>query len=115
MTEFTVTEGRFTSEADATALAEAAGLVPLPLDLEPSGEDHWHDFASTVYVVDGSVTITVADTGQTCVLTPGCSIEAGPGLIHREEGDPYRAVVALHEDPSTLTMPVDKPPADLAS
>jgi quercetin dioxygenase-like cupin family protein len=82
------------------------------LDLTPSGEDHWHDFAASVYVVEGSVKITVRDLGQSCELMPGDSITAGPGAVHREEGEPYRAVVAFHQDPSDLTMPIDKPPVD---
>lgn len=42
----------------------------------------------------------------------GCSIQADPGAVHREEGAPSRAVVALACDPATRTMPIDKSPAE---
>jgi quercetin dioxygenase-like cupin family protein len=112
MRQILLTTGQFTTEAEAIALGEAAGLFPLALDLEPSGEDHWHDFGATVYVIDGSVKITDVESGLSYVVPAGCSIAADEGAVHREEGDPYRAVVALNCDPATLAMPIDKPPAD---
>ena len=81
------------------------------LDAEPSGEDHWHDFAATVYVLEGSVKITDVASGSSFEVAAGCSISADPGAVHREEGAPYRAVFALDRDPATLTMPIDKDPA----
>lgn len=113
MRQIVLTTGGFASEEEAIALAEEAGLVPLALDLEPSGEDHWHDFAATVYITDGSLKITDVDSGATFELTAGCSIKAEAGGVHREEGAPYRAVVAFDCDPATLTMPIDKPPAEV--
>ena len=112
MRQVVLTTGEFSTEDEAIALAEAAGLTPLTLDLEPSGIDHWHDFGASVYVLDGSVTVTDVASGSSYVLTAGCSIRATPGAVHREEGAPYRAVVAFESDPATLTMPVDKSPAD---
>lgn len=112
MRTITIATGHFSSEDEAMAHATAAGLTPLALDLEPSGEDHWHDFGATVYVVDGSVTITDVASGSSFELMAGCSIAAAPGAVHRENGSPYRAVVAFDCDPATLTMPIDKAPAD---
>ena len=112
MRQVVLRTGEFTTEHEAMTLAEAEGLVPLAFDLEPTGVDHWHDFAAKVFVVDGSVTITDVDSGSSFSLTAGCSIQASPGAVHREEGAPYRAVVAFDCDPATLTMPIDKSPAD---
>lgn len=112
MRQVLLTTGAFSTEGEAIALAEAAGLIPLALDLEPSGVEHWHDFAASVYVIDGSVKITDVESGSSYELTAGCSIKADPGAVHREEGAPYRAVVAFDCDPATLTMPIDKSPAD---
>jgi mannose-6-phosphate isomerase-like protein (cupin superfamily) len=112
MRQITISTGHFSSEADAMARAEEAGLFPLALDFEPSGEDHWHDFGATVYVIEGSVKITDVASGSSFEVAAGCSITAEPGAVHREEGLPYRAVVALDRDPTTLTMPIDKSPAD---
>jgi len=111
MYQVVLSRGEFSTEDEAIALAEAAGLIPHAFDLEPTGVDHWHDFGAAVYVLDGSVTITDVDSGSSYVLTPGCSIRATPGAVHREEGAPYRAVVAFEEDPAGLTMPIDKDPA----
>ena len=112
MRQVVLTTGEFTNEDESIALAEAAGLVPLALDLEPSGIDHWHDFGAKVYVVEGSVRITDVDSGSNYQVQAGCSIHADAGAVHREEGPPYRAVVAFETDPAALTMPVDKAPAD---
>jgi quercetin dioxygenase-like cupin family protein len=112
MRQVVITTGNFTTEAEAIALAEAAGLVPLALDLEPSGEDHWHDFGATAYIIDGSVKITDVESGSSFEVAAGCSLSADPGAVHREEGAPYRAVIAIDRDPATLTMPIDKSPAD---
>ena len=112
MRQIVLTTGGFSSEEEAMGLAEKDGLVPLAFDFEPSGEDHWHDFGATVYVIDGAVKITDVESGATFELTAGCSIKAEPGAIHREEGAPYRAVVGLDRDPATLTQPIDKSPAD---
>lgn len=112
MRRVVLTTGEFATEEEAIALAEAEGLIPMALDLQPSGEDHWHDFGAKVYVVDGAVKITDVDSGSSYELTAGCSIHATPGAVHREEGAAYRAVVAFESDPATLTRPVDKAPAD---
>jgi quercetin dioxygenase-like cupin family protein len=112
MRQVVLRTGEFTTEAEAIALAEAEGLVPLALDLEPSGIDHWHDFAAKVFVVDGSVKVTDVASGSSFSINAGCSIQAEPGAVHREEGVPYRAVVAFDCDPATLTMPIDKSPAE---
>jgi hypothetical protein len=107
-----LTTCEFTNEDEAITLAKTAGLVPLALDLEPSGIDHWHDFGAKVYVVEGSVRITDVGSGSSYVVQAGCSIQAGAGAVHREEGEPYRAVVVFESDPAALTTPIDKAPAD---
>ena len=113
MTALIIKHEQFGSEAEAVELAQAAGLTPIALDLEPSGEDHWHDFEATVYLVEGSMKVTVVDTGEQCELVAGSSISGGAsGTVHREEGAGYRAVVGFACDPSTLTLPIDKSPAD---
>ena len=112
MRQIVLTTGGFSSEEGAIGLAEKEGLVPVAVDLEPSGENHWHDFGATVYIVDGSVKITDVESGASFELNAGCSIKAEPGGVHREEGAPYRAVVGFDCDPATLTMPIDKPPVD---
>lgn len=112
MTQIAVTHGHFESETEALALAEATGFAAMALDLTPSGLDHWHDFGASVFVVQGSVRVTDVDTGESCELLPGSSLSAQPGVVHREEGELYRAVVAFDCDPSTLSMPIDKSPDD---
>ena len=112
MRRIVLTTGEFSNEEEAIALAEAEGRFPMALDLESSGDDHWHDFGATVYIIDGSVKITDVDSGSSFELQAGCSIRADEGAVHREEGAPYRAVVALDRDPASLTMPIDKSPAD---
>ncbi len=113
---FTLKHDQFDDEAGAVALAEAAGLTPRAFDFgEVHNEFHWHDFSSVVCVVDGSLTITVRDSGEQCTLRPGSCISAEAGVVHREDSAGYRAVVGFDRDPATIEPPIDRDPALLPS
>jgi quercetin dioxygenase-like cupin family protein len=101
----------FATEAEAVAEIEAAGYWPLTVDFPPEeNEDHWHDFDSMVFVLEGELSLTDAETGETCVCGPGTRVVAKSGVLHREAHRGYKAVVGLSVDPSTLTQPINKPP-----
>ena len=106
-----VTYDCFSTEDEARAEIEAAGFHPIPVTFEPAkNEVHWHDFDSMVYVLEGHVTVTEEDTGDTCVCGPGTRIKATAGILHHEEHDGYKALIGLSCEPAKLTQPIDKPP-----
>jgi hypothetical protein len=109
--QFSCTPDRFASEAEAIAMAEAAGEHPLALDIEAVENDyHWHDFQTTTYIVGGELTVEVRDTGERFVCGPGTVLRAEtPHIVHREITDGYRAVFGFDRDPRQLTSPIDKP------
>jgi len=101
----------FSTEEEAVTEIKAAGFWPTTVEFRPKkSENHWHDFDSMVFVLEGEITLTEAATGETCVCGPGTRITAKAGVLHREEHGEFRAVVGLSVDPATLTQPVDKPP-----
>ena len=101
----------FSTEEEAISEIKAAGFWPMTIELRPKKSDtHWHDFDSMVYVLNGEITLTEAETGETCVCGPGTRITAKAGVLHREEHGEFRAVLGTSVDPATLTQPIDKPP-----
>ncbi len=104
----------FSTEEEAVAEIKAAGYWPVTVELEPEkSEDHWHDFDSMLFMLEGELSVTEADIGETCVCGPGARVIAKAGLVHREEHRGYKAVVGLSVDPSILTQPINKPPRDV--
>jgi mannose-6-phosphate isomerase-like protein (cupin superfamily) len=101
----------FTDESQAMREIEAAGYHPITLDFPKlENENHWHEFDSYVYVLEGEITITDADTGETCDCPAGTRIVAPRGVLHREVSNGYKALIGLSVKPEELTQPIDKPP-----
>lgn len=113
-TNFACTPDSFADEAEAISIAEARGEHPLALDIAAVENDfHWHDFQTTIYMVSGELTVVGRDSGERYTCGPGTMLRAEEaGIVHREITDGYRAVFGFDRDPTTLTMPIDKPPVD---
>lgn len=108
-----ITRNHFSTEAEALAEIEAAGYFPATIDIPATtNENHWHDFDTMLYILDGSLTVTEAASGETYKIGVGDKAEASAGSIHRENHDGFRAVFGFSVDPTTLTMPIDKPPIE---
>ena len=45
----------------------------------------------------------------------GARVETPAGVLHKEHGDGYRAVIGLAVDPAEMTHPINKPPESLAT
>jgi mannose-6-phosphate isomerase-like protein (cupin superfamily) len=106
-----ITLNHFTDEAQAMGEIEAAGYHPITLDFPKlENENHWHDFDSFVYVLEGEITVIDAESGETCDCTAGTRIVAPRGVLHREVSDGYKALLGLSVKPEALTQPIDKPP-----
>jgi hypothetical protein len=100
----------FSGEDEAVTEIKEAGFWPLTLEFQPEkNEDHWHDFDSMVFILDGTLSVTETESGETCTCGAGTRILAKAGLLHREDTPGYRAVIGFSVDPATLTQPINKP------
>jgi hypothetical protein len=103
------TRDAFVAEDEAMAAIRAAGFHPLLLDVPAeSNEDHWHDFDTIIFVLEGENVVTVAATGETLACGPGSQTDFPRGVIHRENHQGYRALFGFSVDPA-----VNKPPEAL--
>lgn len=110
VSRITKTHDAFVREEEALAVIAAAGLHPLLLDVPPeTSEDHWHDFDTMIFVLEGENVVIVAETGETLVCGPGTRTDFPRGAIHRERHNGYRGLYGLSVDPATLTGPVNMP------
>ena len=101
----------FKDESEVLAEINAAGYFPLTLDFPAeSNDDHWHDFDSMVYILEGEITITETATGDRCTCGAGTRIIASGGVLHREQTAGHKALIGFSMNPAQLTQPVNKPP-----
>ena len=110
---FTLTEAHFTTEDEAKAEIETRGWRPVVVDIEIVDRDlHWHDFDAVLYVLDGTATVEFED-GSMMSCGAGARVETPAGVLHKEHGDGYRAVIGLAVDPAEMTHPINKTPESL--
>ncbi len=108
----TKTNGAFALEDEAMNAIRAAGFHPLLLDVPPdTNEDHWHDFDSMIFVLEGENVVTVAATEETLICGPGSRADFPRGVVHRENHKGYRALFGLSVDPEiAFEGAYNKPP-----
>lgn len=106
-----------TFENEESALKEIsdAGYFPVTIDFPAeSNETHWHDFDSLIYILEGQLTLTEAESGEQKVCPAGTKIVGNRGVLHREKTDGYRAIIGFSIDPAGLSEPINKaPPANI--
>ena len=108
--KYTITEGHFTTEAQAFAEIAARGWHALVREVVGTNEElHWHDFDTVVYVVKGTAYAALED-GTLVKAGASSKVEAPAGLVHRDVVDSnYRAIFGFSVDPKTFTQPLNKP------
>ena len=106
------THEAFALEDEAMAAIHAAGFYPLLLDVPAeTNADHWHDFDTIIFVLEGENVVTEATTGRTLACGPGSRIDFPRGVIHRESHHGYRALFGFSVDPATMfENPLNMPP-----
>lgn len=105
-----VSQQYFTSEAEARDEIEAAGFHALVLDVPAERNAlHFHDFDTQFYILEGGLQLVAGDTGASYDVRPGDRVVASAGWVHREAHDGFRAIFGFSVDPTTLTMPINKP------
>lgn len=112
----TIYRNHFSSEAEAVAEIEQAGLHAAAVDIPAVENDfHWHDFDAAVYIISGELNVERRDGGEKYTLRAGDKAIAKAGVVHRERHDGVRAVFGLSVPPSELFMPIEKSPELLKS
>ncbi|HEX7758746.1 MAG TPA: MerR family transcriptional regulator [Caulobacteraceae bacterium] len=107
----TKTHDAFALEDEAMAAIHAAGFHPLLLEVPAeTNENHWHDFDTIIFVLEGENVVTEAATGKTLACGPGSRIDFPRGVIHRENHRGYRALFGFSIDPAALDGPLNMPP-----
>jgi len=111
VTGISKTHDAFALEDEAMAVIHAAGFYPLLLDLPAESIDnHWHDFDTIIFVLEGELVITEAATGETLACGPRSRIDFPRGVIHRENHQGYRALFGFSVDPAAFEGPINMPP-----
>lgn len=110
----TFTKNHFSSQAEALAEIEKAGLWPnkreVPAD---SNQSHWHVFDAHVYVLEGSMQLKDSVTGETHMCGKGAKAVVPARTLHSEHHEGFTAIFGMSVDPSTVEQPVQRPPAEL--
>ena len=105
-----VSHAYFSDESVARAEIEAAGYHPLTISVPAQSKaTHWHDFDSLIFILDGEVTITVADSGERCVCRKGTKVVAPARVAHSEETEGYELLLGVSCPPAQMTRPLNKP------
>ena len=108
-----ITRNHFSTEAEALVEIAEAKYFPLTIDVPAEKNDvHWHDFDTMLFMLDGALTATEAESGETFTVTKGDRVVATNGILHHENHNGFKAVFGFSADPSTFTMPINKPPLD---
>ena len=108
--KYTISEGHFTTEAQAFDEIAARGWHALALDVVGKNEElHWHDFDTVIYVVNGTAYAAMED-GTVLKAGAGSRVEAPAGLVHRDVPESaYRAIFGFSVRPADFTQPLNKP------
>lgn len=108
-----ITRNHFSTEEEALAEIAVAKYFPMIIDVPAEKNDtHWHDFDVMIFILDGALTATEVESGETYTVTKGDRVLASHGVLHHENHDGFKAVFGFSTDPSTLSMPINKPPVD---
>ena len=99
---------------EATSEVEKAGFYGMTIDQPPNEtQPHWHNFNSTLYILEGTLNITDVNAGIVYTCEAGWKITVPENAIHAEKHQEYKAVIGLSVDPMTLQEPIDRLPEDL--
>lgn len=104
---FTKTENHFSTEEQAYAEIESRGWHAKLITASAEPSLHWHDFDTLVFVLEGVAQAEYED-GTILQAQVGDRVEAHAGVVHRNVGPSYRALLGLSVDPEQMTQPISK-------
>ena len=89
-----ISKGPALSEEQAIAKMRASGFEAAAKDYAPGkNEPHAHDYAVSLYIVEGEFRLHEVDTGIVHSCMPGDRVLVDAGTAHAEEHGPLRMVV----------------------
>ena len=106
--QFTKTEGYFTSEEQAFAEIASRGWHAMVITASEEKELHWHDFDAVAFILEGPACAEFPD-GSVQETGAGARVEAPAGIVHRNVGSKFRAILGFSIEPARMTRPVNKP------
>lgn len=107
---FQVTPSAFTTEAEAIAAIEAAGLHAYASDVQANRRDlHWHDFDALLAIVEGSLVAT-DESGEVFTCSAGSLLQVTGRPLHTEETTAGRFVFGFHVPYDQLEQPINRSP-----
>ncbi|MEJ8566781.1 hypothetical protein [Elongatibacter sediminis] len=110
--KITVHPGHFKNRAQAYDEIEIAALYPADFKVPPVDNDnHWHEFSSQIYILEGELHITDVDQDKTLVAGPGARVDVPARVVHQEKsGQGYTVIAGMSVDPASLDGPTDLDP-----
>ena len=119
---FAVTHNAFKTDEDVHGLAVARGFhyikenrVKAVADDNPlKSEEHFHDFDTMVFIMEGSLDFVDYETGLHHRCGPGTLVEDIGHNRHAEAHGGFFSLTAYRVDPTTLEMPYVRPASLLA-
>jgi len=107
---FTKTDHHFQTEGRALEEIARRGWHSMVKTFHPESDLHWHDFDTVAFILEGTASAEYAD-GSVEHASVGARVEAPAGVVHRNVGSSFRAVIGFSVDPARMTQPVNKPVA----
>ena len=87
------------------------GLFPVEMDVPAvKNESHWHEFSTSIYILDGQLIITDASNDQVFTAGPGSRVDVPGRVLHHEQSGGYKIIAGMSVDPATLDGPIDLDP-----
>lgn len=108
---FSVTVDAFSTEAEAVAAIEMAGMQAYPADVVASERGlHWHDFDALIGIVEGELYV-VDEQGDVLTCGPGSLLEVTDRPLHTERTTAGRFVFGFTGSYDELERPINRDPA----
>ena len=106
--KFQKTPDHFQTEAQALEEIANRGWHAIASTFHPEKDLHWHDFDVVAFILEGTASAEF-DDGSIEEASAGARVEAPAGIVHRNVGASFRAILGVSVDPAKMTQPVNKP------
>lgn len=104
----------FSDRTEAVAEIQDNQLHVMEFDV-PSVDNsvHWHRFDATLYLLEGTLSLTEGATGEVHRVTVGDKVMLPEGTLHAERSEGYTVLLGSSIPAEQFDNPVDLPPEAL--